>query len=205
MCKAPDTSRFVQITAAISFLVASMAASAQAQTRYNVGRAATPAEIRARDISIAPDGTGLPPGRGSVAEGRVVYRNKCASCHGDRGQGIADFPALVGGQGTLTSRTPLQTVGSFWPYATTVWDYIHRAMPYQRPGTLSNGEVYAVTAYILNMNHIIPANAELSEKTLAGVRMPNRDGFVADPRPDVSRSPAGSAHRPTDASRKSRN
>ncbi len=160
--------------------------TAAAQTpRYDVGRPATQAEIRARDISVAPDGTGLPAGHGSVAEGRTVYRNACAACHGERGQGIGDYPALVGGQGTLTSKAPVQTVGSFWPYATTVWDYIHRAMPYQRPGTLSNREVYAVTAYILYENHIVPANAVLTEKSLPKIRMPNRDGFIPDPRPDV--------------------
>jgi mono/diheme cytochrome c family protein len=140
-----------------------------------------------------------------VAEGRVVYQRACASCHGDRGQGIADFPALAGGEGTLESKTPVQTVGSFWPYATTVWDYIHRAMPYQRPGTLDTREVYAVTAYILFLNHIVPANAELSDKTLARIRMPNRNGFIPDPRPDVKQSLRGTALTLKDASRKSGN
>ncbi|HEX6534827.1 MAG TPA: cytochrome c [Gemmatimonadaceae bacterium] len=167
------------------------ASSAGAQARpFGVGRVARPAEVRARDISVAPDGTGLPRGRGSVAEGRVLYRRQCAMCHGDQGipsgpQAAAQYPVLVGGFGTLTTPSPVQTVGSFWPYATTVWDYIHRAMPYQRPGTLRANEVYALTAYLLYLNHIVPRTAELSETTLPSIRMPNRDGFVSDPRPDV--------------------
>ncbi len=177
-----------------ALVVAAGSVSAQAP-RYNIGRPATPAETRARDISVAPDGTGLPAGHGTVAEGRIIYQKTCASCHGDKGQGIADFPALSGGQGTLLTKAPIQTVGSYWPYATTVWDYIHRAMPYQRPGTLSSREVYAVTAYVLYMNRIIPANGDLSEATLPKVRMPNRDGFIADPRPDVKRPGASIEHR----------
>jgi S-disulfanyl-L-cysteine oxidoreductase SoxD len=173
-------------TLALAIVLPTRSAAAQAP-RYDVGRPATPADIHARAISIAPDGTGLPAGHGSVAEGRLIYRNRCAGCHGDRGQGSNDFPALVGGQGTLTSKTPVQTVGSFWPYATTVWDYIRRAMPYERPGTLSDREVYAVTAYILHMDHIIPASADLNARTLSRVVMPNRNGFVTDPRPDVKR------------------
>jgi S-disulfanyl-L-cysteine oxidoreductase SoxD len=183
------STRHVSGAALVALTIAIPIRSAMTQvTRYNVGRTATPADIRARDISIAPDGTGLPAARGNVAEGRVIYQRSCASCHGTNGQGVADFPALVGGQGTLTSKAPVQTVGSFWPYATTVWDYIRRSMPYQRPGTLSNHEVYAVTAYILYMNHLIPANADLNAKTLPHVAMPNRNGFIPDPRPDVKRS-----------------
>ena len=157
-----------------------------AQTpRYNLGRPATAEKIRKRDISVAPDGTGLPAGHGSVEEGRYIYKVLCASCHGDRGQGIGDYPALVGGQGTLKSNNPVLTVGSYWPYATTVWDYTRRAMPYQRPGTLTPDETYAVTALILYMNGIVDERTELNEKSLPKVKMPNRDGFVPDPRPDI--------------------
>jgi hypothetical protein len=161
---------------------------AMAQTRsYNIGRPATSEEIHRRDISVAPDGSGLPVGLGTVAQGRRVYQTLCANCHGDRGEGMLEYPALVGGQGTLRSKDPVLTVGSYWPYATTVWDYIHRAMPYQRPGGLTADETYAVTAFILYLNGIVDEQASLSEKTLPRVKMPNRDGFVADPRPDISR------------------
>jgi S-disulfanyl-L-cysteine oxidoreductase SoxD len=119
---------------------------------YNLGRPATPGEIRKRDISVAPDGTGLPVGHGTVEQSRYIYMVLCASCHGDRGQGVGDYPALSGGQGTLKSNNPVLTVGSYWPYATTVWDYTHRAMPYQRPGTLSVDETYALTAFLLYLN-----------------------------------------------------
>lgn len=153
--------------------------------RYNIGREATPEEIRARDISVSPGGSGLPLGRGTPKEGRLVYQTKCSSCHGDRGQGTQDYPALVGGRGTLTTDKPLLTVGSYWPYSTTVWDYIHRTMPYQEPGTLTTDETYSVTAYILYLNGIIRQDDEMNEKTLPKVRMPNRDGFVPDARPDV--------------------
>jgi S-disulfanyl-L-cysteine oxidoreductase SoxD len=161
---------------------ASMAGQAR---RYNLGRRATPEEISKRDISVAPDGTGLPVGHGTVEQGRYIYKVLCAVCHGDRGQGVGDYPPLAGGQGTLKSNGPVLTVGSYWPYATTIWDYTHRAMPYQRPGTLSADETYALTAFILHMNGIVKENAELNEKTLPQIRMPNRDGFVPDPRPDV--------------------
>jgi hypothetical protein len=121
----------------------------------------------------------------TVEQGRYIYKVLCASCHGDRGQGVGDYPALSGGQGTLKSNNPVLTVGSYWPYATTVWDYTHRAMPYQRPGTLSVDETYALTAFLLYMNGIVDQKAELNEKSLPQIKMPNRDGFVPDPRPDV--------------------
>jgi S-disulfanyl-L-cysteine oxidoreductase SoxD len=160
--------------------------AAVAQTpSYKLGRPATAEEIRKRDISVAPDGSGLPVGRGAVTQGRHDYQIFCANCHGDRGQGVTQYPALVGGQGTLRSKNPVRTVGSYWPYATTVWDYIHRTMPYPRPGSLTPDETYAVTAFILYLNGIVDEKAELNEATLPRVKMPNRDGFVGDPRPDV--------------------
>ena len=152
---------------------------------YNVGRVATPEEIRKRDISVAPDGSGLPVRHGTAAQGRRVYQMLCANCHGDRGQGTGPYPALIGGQGTLASQKPVLTVGSYWPYATTVWDYIRRTMPYQKPGSLTIDEAYSVTAFILFMNGIVAEKTDLNERTLAHVKMPNRDGFVPDPRPDV--------------------
>jgi S-disulfanyl-L-cysteine oxidoreductase SoxD len=175
----------IWVLGAAAAALAAIAAGAAQNDRYKIGRPATPEEIRQRDISVAPDGTGLSAGHGTVAEGRLVYQIKCANCHGGRGEGVAQYPPLAGGQGTLKDKNPVLTVGSFWPYATTVWDYIHRAMPYQRPGSLTVDETYAVTAYILYLNGIVDEKARLDEKSLAGVKMPNRDGFVGDPRPDV--------------------
>jgi S-disulfanyl-L-cysteine oxidoreductase SoxD len=176
-----------RLLSALSLMVAvAVTTVACAKTpRYDVGRPLTAADTLNGEPAIAPDGTGLPRGGGSVAQGATIYQRSCAGCHGGEGQGIGEYPALVGGQGTLATKSPVQTVGSFWPYATTVWDYINRAMPYTNAGSLSNRDVYAVTAYLLYLNHIVPADAELSETSLPRVRMPNRDGFVADPRPDL--------------------
>jgi S-disulfanyl-L-cysteine oxidoreductase SoxD len=152
---------------------------------YSVGRLATADEIRAWGISVPPDGTGLPIGRGNATEGRLIYQRACAGCHGDKGKGNAAYPPLVGGRGTLTSENPVLTVGSYWPYATTIWDYINRAMPYTSPGTLKPNKVYAVTAYLLFLNNIVGERKELNRLTLPKVLMPNRNGFTTDPRPDV--------------------
>jgi mono/diheme cytochrome c family protein len=156
--------------------------------KYGVGRPATPDQIHKLGSSIAPDGTGLPEGSGTVAAGRAVYAARCAKCHGEKAEGGVG-PVLVGGQGTLDTAKPLKTVGSFWPYATTVWDYTNRAMPFDQPGLLKPAEVYAVVAYILNINGIIGSDQVMDAKSLPKVKMPNRDGFVADPRPDVGEKP----------------
>jgi len=150
-----------------------------------MGRAATPAEIALASISVAPDGAGLPPGKGTAITGRAVYDAQCAACHGAKGEGSAAFPKLVGGVGSLMSAQPVATIGSYWPYATTVWDYINRAMPYQNAGSLRPGEVYSVTAYLLYLNGIIKQDTELNRRTLPMVEMPNQHGFVDDDRPDV--------------------
>jgi mono/diheme cytochrome c family protein len=154
-------------------------------TKYGVGQPATAEQIRNLGAAIAPDGSGLPEGSGTVAAGREVFAARCSSCHGEKGEGGVG-PPLVGGQGTLRSAKPLKTVGSFWPYATTVWDYTNRAMPFNQPGLLKATEVYAVVAYVLNLNGIIDSNQVMDAKSLPKVKMPNRDGFVADPRPDVN-------------------
>ena len=148
-----------------------------AQETPHLGRPATPAEIAGWDISIPPDGTGLPPGNGTPEQGAVVYTQQCQSCHGEQGAGKPN-DQLVGGQGTLTSKSPVRTIGSYWPYATTVFDYVRRAMPYTESKSLSPEEVYAVAAYILNLNGVIGENDTLDAKTLPQVKMPNRDGFV---------------------------
>jgi mono/diheme cytochrome c family protein len=155
--------------------------------KYGVGRTPTPEEIRAMDITPAPDGTGLPDGRGTAAEGRDVYARRCARCHGPKGEG-GDEPKqspLVGGRGTLKTPKPLKTVGSYWPYSTTVWDYVNRSMPLDRPGTLTHNQVYSLVAFIFYLNGIVAENDVMDAKTLPQIKMPNRNGFVPDSRPDV--------------------
>jgi cytochrome c len=149
-----------------------------------LGAAPDPALLRAWDIDVTPDGAGLPGGRGSVAEGRRIYAERCASCHGSAGAG-GPMDRLAGGQGSLATGKPVKTIGSFWPYATTLFDYIGRAMPFNAPQSLGSDELYAVTGYVLHLNGIVPADAVLDARSLAQVRMPNRDGFVPDPRPEV--------------------
>lgn len=152
--------------------------------RLGLGQPLSEATVAPWNIDVDASGAGLPPGSGSVAQGRAVYARSCAACHGDKGQGNpAD--TLVGGQGTLATARPLKTIGSFWPYATTLFDFINRAMPYNAPKTLSADEVYAVSAYLLHLNGILPAGATLDATSLPAVRMPNREGFVSDPRPDT--------------------
>jgi len=144
--------------------------------RLGLGQTPSAEQIRAWDIDVRADGAGLPAGRGSVAQGQVIYAARCAACHGANGEkGIG--PRLAGGQGTLASKAPVLTVGSYWPYATTLYDYIHRAMPLDSPQSLTPDEVYAVTAYTLHLNGIVKADAVLDAAALASIKMPNRDGF----------------------------
>ena len=172
---------------ALAILALTMAASfARAETpgHYGIGRMATDAEIAGWNIDIGRNGENLPPGSGTVAHGKEIFAEQCAACHGDKGQGGVG-ERLVGGQGTIATPKPIKTVGSFWPYAPTLFDYIRRAMPQNAPQSLSNEDVYAVSAYILNMNGLLPADATLDAKTLSAIKMPNRDMFTGDPRPDV--------------------
>ena len=169
-------------------LIASPSLNARAldiSSEFGLGRPASEAQIRDWNIEVTPSGDDLPPGRGTANEGADVYAAKCASCHGETG---VEGPRnrLVWGQGTLDTAHPIKTVGSYWPYATTLYDYINRAMPLTAPQSLNPNEVYAVTAWILFRNGVIPKETVLSKKTLPLVRMPNRLGFVPDPRPDVS-------------------
>jgi mono/diheme cytochrome c family protein len=169
-----------------AFAVATLlcATRAEAQSPYGIGRVATPAEIAGWNIDVGRDGSNLPTGSGSVSHGSEVFDQQCAACHGAKGEGgIGD--RLVGGQGTLATSKPVRTVGSYWPYAPTLFDYIRRAMPQNAPQSLSNDDVYAVSAYILNIDGLLPADATLDAKTLAAIKMPNRNMFVGDPRPDV--------------------
>jgi S-disulfanyl-L-cysteine oxidoreductase SoxD len=166
-----------------------LAAAVEAGEPLGIGHTMTLHDIARMDMTVLPDGTGLPDGKGTATEGAAIFAARCAACHGDKGQGVGDFPALVGGRGTLTSDKPLLTVGSYWPYATTIFDYIRRAMPYEAAGELSADETYALTAWILAQNTIIKPSAVIDRRTLPKVQMPNRDGFLSDPRPDVTGSP----------------
>jgi cytochrome c len=165
---------------AAMLIAATAAASAQQAPQF--GQPISPADLAPWDIEILPSGAGLPPGSGTVAQGEAVYAAKCQACHGEKGAGQPN-DRLVGGKGTLEAgKAPVKTVGSYWPYATTLFDYVRRAMPWTQPKSLTNDEVYAVSAYILNLNGIIGADAEMNAQTLAKVNMPNKDGFITFPR-----------------------
>jgi len=170
--------------ATVALFALACATQAHAQGPYGIGRAATPSEIAGWNIDVDRQGNNLPAGSGSVSRGREVFDQQCAACHGAKGEGgVGD--QLVGGQGTLATPKPVKTVGSYWPYATTLFDYIRRAMPQNAPQSLSNEDVYAVSAYILQLNGLLPAEATLDARSLSAIKMPNRNMFVGDPRPDV--------------------
>jgi mono/diheme cytochrome c family protein len=178
-----------------ALLYAASAAQAQKPV-YGFGTTPPAGELE-QFFSPLPDGRGLPAGSGSVEQGKLVYEQQCATCHGANLQGgIAD--RLIGGRGTLVNadptKAPVKTIESYWPYATTIFDYVKRAMPFATPDSLSNDQVYAVTAYVLSEAKIIPPDAVMDAKTLAAVKMPNRDGFIPDPRPEKFPPVASSPH-----------
>jgi cytochrome c len=173
--------RFSKSVAFGIFLMAANVAMAQAPSYSKIGRAPTKEEIAAWDISVGPDGKGLPEGHGTSKEGAAIFAEKCAVCHGSEGQGGKIGPRVVGGiedTETLTTLKPVRSVGGYWPYATSVWDFIRRAMPRGQSGTLTPNEVYALTAFILFKSKIIQEGDVLDAKTLPKVQMPNRNGFV---------------------------
>jgi len=173
---------------AAAFLVVSAVTvtNVQAQT-FGFGTTPTAAQIAAINIDVTPDGTGLPPGSGTGIKGEKVYAEKCSACHGDKLQGVkaAGGAALIGGRGTVGSDKPKRTVESYWPYATTLFDYVRRAMPLNEPGSLTSDEVYAVSAFIFSKSNIIKKDHVVDARSLPKIKMPNRDGFIPDPRPDV--------------------
>ena len=157
---------------------ACVTAAAQTPSYKNVGRTPTAQEVQAMDIAIGTDGKELPPGSGNAKIGAQLFADKCMVCHGENQQGSAQAPALVGGKGTLSSMRPMMTAGSYWPFATTIFDYIRRAMPRFQEGTLKVDEVYSLTAFILYRNDIIKEDDVIDAKTLPKIKMPNRDGFI---------------------------
>jgi S-disulfanyl-L-cysteine oxidoreductase SoxD len=158
-------------------------AAAQLPT-YGMGRPPTAEEVKAWELTIPPDGQGLPPGSGTAALGKPIYEERCASCHGEKGED-PKYILLTGGTRALPADRARLTIGNFWQYATTLWSYIRRAQPFDEPGSLTPDQVYAVTAYLLHLNGIIGEQDVMDAQTLPLVKMPNRDGFVLDPRPDV--------------------
>lgn len=174
-------SRSLKLAVAAALFAVPLAGAAA--DKLGIGREATPEEIKAWDIDVRPDGQGAPPGKGTVAQGEDVFQTQCATCHGEFGEGKDRWPVLAGGLGTLTHDRPEKTVGSFWPDATTIFDYIKRAMPFGNAQSLTDDQVYALTAYILNLNDVIKDNSfELNQTNLATIKMPNRDGFYDDDR-----------------------
>jgi len=160
-----------------------MAVAAGKPGKYGIGRAATPEEIAGWDIDIRPDGQGLPPGKGTVREGETIYNERCAACHGEFGESAGRWPLLAGGDGSLASHDPIKTIGSYWPYASTVMDYLRRAMPFGDAQSLTNDELYAVTAYVFYLNDLVTdEDFELNAKTFASIRLSNAPHFIDDDR-----------------------
>ncbi len=177
----PTPVSFAACAALLAWLAAG-AGIALAGEDFGIGRAASPSEIAGWDIDIAPDGAGLPPGRGGVREGEAIFAEKCASCHGAHGEG-KPMDRLAGGSGTIGTARPVKTVGSYWPFATTLYDFIRRAMPFNAPQSLSPNEVYAVGAYVLFLNQLVPDDAVLDAQSLPRIVMPNRNAFVSGYKP----------------------
>ena len=182
MSRSANGRRAALLAAAFGILLAAGVADA----KYGIGRVPTPEEIAAWDIDVRPDGQGLPEGRGTVAQGEQVYDERCASCHGEFGEGIGRYPELAGGRDSLAGDNPVKTVGSYWPYLSTVYDYIRRAMPFGDAQSLTPNELYALTAYLLYLNDLVTdRDFELSKQSFTVVRLPNEANFIDDPRPDT--------------------
>jgi S-disulfanyl-L-cysteine oxidoreductase SoxD len=193
MCiRAAERGHTVLLAALTMLAVPGHAISQGYPSKFDFGVPASSQDIESMNIAIAPDGRNLPAGQGDYAAGKKVYQTKCSACHGADLQGVAALPnmpagaalRLIGGRGTLATKNPVLTVESYWPYATTLFDYIRRAMPYSAPGSLTADEIYAVSAYILAEGNITNKALVLNAQTLPRVQMPNRDGFIPDPRPE---------------------
>lgn len=162
-----------------------MAALTAPEGGFGLGRDALPEEVAAWDIDVRPDGVGLPAGSGDVWTGEEVFVEKCAACHGDFGEAVGRWPVLAGGQGTLTDDDPVKTIGSYWPYLSTTYDYINRAMPFGEAQSLEPDEIYAITAYLLYVNDLVEDDFELSSDNFLEVQMPNVDNFFMDDRAET--------------------
>jgi len=170
----------------LSILALCVGVSATQAQEFGLGRAALPEELAAWDTDIRPDGQGLPVGSGNALDGEEIFADKCAACHGDFGEGVDRWPALAGGQGSLSDERPLKTLGSFWPYLSTSWDYIYRAMPYDDAATLEVDETYAIVAYLLYLNDLVDEDDfTLSDENLADIALPNAPSFRMDDRPET--------------------
>ena len=175
--------RFILSFSLIIFLANTTTAS---DRKFNLGQIASKEEVAGWDIDVRPDGLGAPIGSGTAFSGEEIYTEVCAACHGDFGEGEDRWPPLVGGEGSLASHDPEKTTSSYWPYASTIFDYIYRAMPYGEAQSLSYDETYEIVAYLLYMSDIIEEDFVLSDKNIGEIEMPNRDGFLLpDPRPDT--------------------
>ncbi|MBV1864224.1 MAG: cytochrome c [Rhodobacteraceae bacterium] len=172
-----------------AFLIAGLIASPSMAGKFNLGRAALPTEVAAWNIDVRPDGQGLPAGSGSVIQGEALFAEQCADCHGDFGEAVGRWPALAGGNDTLADERPVKTIGSYWPYLSTAWDYINRAMPYGDAQSLSADEVYQLVAYILYLNDEVDEDFVLSQENFADFTMPNAGSFRLDDR-DQAEYPA---------------
>lgn len=172
-------------SAAAEAQVAPSDAAPAAVQPLGLGRAALPEETAAWNLDVSPDGTGLPEGSGNVTTGEEIYLEQCAACHGDFAEGLDNWPPLSGGEGTLDREDPEKTIGSYWPHLSTVWDYVHRSMPFGNAQILTPDETYAVTAFLLYSNGLVEDDFVLSDENLTGVRMPNADGFIEDDRAET--------------------
>ena len=167
-------------------LAMSMSQALASDRPFNLGKIATAEEVAGWDIDVRPDGLGAPIGMGNAIDGEEVYADLCAACHGDFGEGVDRWPELVGGEGSLGTHDPLKTTGSYWPYASTLYDYVYRAMPFGESQSLSYDETYQIVAFLLYMNDIIEDDFDVSQENIGTIEMPNRDGFfMPDPRPDA--------------------
>jgi len=179
---ARNSVKIIVITVCLSWLSGTALAN---ERPFNLGVIATPEEVAGWDIDVRPDGRGAPVGEGTAMDGEEIFADRCAHCHGDFGEGIDRWPVLVGGRGTLANHDPVKTVGSYWPYASTIFDYVYRAMPFGEAQSLTYDETYQIVAYLLYMNDVIDDEFVVSNETIGSIEMPNRDGFfMPDPRPD---------------------
>ena len=190
MWKCLNPGRLPKACVALALALGATAATAQTDkpSRYDIGRAATAQEIAGWDIDVRPDGQGLPPGRGSVKDGEGVYMSRCAACHGEFGEGAGRWPPLAGGRDSLKSSEPNKTVGSYFPYASSVFDYVRHAMPFGDAQSLKADELYAVVAYVLWLNDVVDETFVLSAETFRQVRLPNQGGFIDDDRETSERA-----------------